>query len=67
MCIRDRSWYSRALIQPAMGYCSENQYKYFMKKVNNFIEKPVNESGWINGGFFVMNRKIFDYLKNEIR
>ena len=32
----DRSWYSRAVIQPAMGYCSENQYKYFMKKVNKW-------------------------------
>ena len=30
----DRSWYTRGLIQPAMGYCTERQYKYFMKKVN---------------------------------
>tara|TARA_S200000501_G_scaffold125589_1_gene118634 strand:- start:3720 stop:4553 length:834 start_codon:yes stop_codon:yes gene_type:complete len=40
----DRSWYSRALIQPAMGYCSENQYKYFMKKVNNW-ENTLIEKG----------------------
>ena len=32
----DRSWYTRGLIQPAMGYCTERQYKYFMKKVNNW-------------------------------
>ena len=31
-----RSWYSRALIQPSMGYCSESQYKYFMRKVNEW-------------------------------
>ena len=30
----DRSWYSRATIQPVMGYCSEVQYKNFMSKVN---------------------------------
>ena len=29
----DRSWYSRSMIQPTMGYCSYNQYNYFMKKV----------------------------------
>ena len=40
----DRSWYSRALIQPAMGYCSENQYKYFMKKVNKW-ENALIEKG----------------------
>lgn len=38
----DRSWYSRALIQPAMGYCTENQYKYFMKKVNNWEKKLID-------------------------
>ena len=32
----DRSWYSRAVIQPAMEYCSKEQYKYFMKKVNKW-------------------------------
>ena len=39
----DRSWYSRALIQPAMGYCRENQYKYFMKKVNKWEEKLLDD------------------------
>ena len=29
----DRSWYNRALIEPTMGYCSESQYVYFMRKV----------------------------------
>ena len=32
----DRSWYTRGLIQPAMGYCTERQYKYFMKNVNSW-------------------------------
>ena len=38
----DRSWYSRALIQPAMGYCKEGQYKYFMKKVNIWENNLIN-------------------------
>jgi len=29
----DRSWYTRALIEPTMGYCTKAQYQYFMNKV----------------------------------
>tara|TARA_B100001093_G_scaffold450183_1_gene456818 strand:+ start:1693 stop:2529 length:837 start_codon:yes stop_codon:yes gene_type:complete len=32
----DRSWYSRAMIQPTMKYCSDAQYKYFMRNVNKW-------------------------------
>ena len=27
----DRSWYTRALVEATMGYCTERQYKSFMK------------------------------------
>ena len=37
----DRSWYTRGLIQPAMGYCTERQYKYFMKNVNTWEKKQI--------------------------
>ena len=33
--------------------------------VKSFIEKPKSESGWINGGFFVLEPKIFDYIKGD--
>jgi polyphosphate kinase 2 (PPK2 family) len=39
----DRSWYSRALIQPAMGYCTMRQYDYFMNRVNDWEKKLVDE------------------------
>ena len=29
----DRSWYSRALVQPVNGWCSEKQYSNFMSQV----------------------------------
>lgn len=32
-------------------------------KVNRFDEKPVGDGGLINGGFFVLGPKVFDYLK----
>ena len=30
--------------------------------VNNFQEKPVGDGNWINGGFFVCEKKAFDYI-----
>ena len=34
-------------------------------KVSYFKEKSKMDEGWINGGYFVMEPKIFDYLKND--
>jgi glucose-1-phosphate cytidylyltransferase len=31
--------------------------------INSFIEKPRGDGSWINGGFFVMESAVFDYLK----
>ena len=33
--------------------------------VNFFKEKSRIDEGWINGGFFVFNKKIFNYLSND--
>ena len=30
-----------------------------------FREKSILDQGWINGGFFVIEPKIFKYLKND--
>ena len=35
------------------------------KKVSMFREKSILDQGWINGGFFVIEPKIFKYLKND--
>tara|TARA_A100001015_G_C14836056_1_gene650543 strand:+ start:39 stop:857 length:819 start_codon:yes stop_codon:yes gene_type:complete len=32
--------------------------------VRRFEEKPIDESGWINGGFFVLNEKVINYIKD---
>lgn len=34
-------------------------------KVESFIEKPQASSGWINGGFFVLDRKVLDYIDGD--
>ena len=48
----DRSWYTRGLIQPAMGYCTERQYKYFMKNVNRWEETQI-ENGLLLIKFYL--------------
>ncbi len=35
------------------------------KSVKAFKEKPAEESGWINGGFFVLNRSVFKYIEDD--
>lgn len=37
----DRSWYNRAVVEPAMGYCTEDQYQEFMDKVIDWEEKQI--------------------------
>ena len=33
--------------------------------IKNFSEKIKGDGGWINGGFFVLNKRIFKYLKDD--
>ncbi|MDR1460549.1 MAG: glucose-1-phosphate cytidylyltransferase [Campylobacteraceae bacterium] len=34
-------------------------------RVKEFVEKPKTEVGWINGGFFVCSKKVFDYVSED--
>ena len=34
--------------------------------IEKFIEKPEGDGMWINGGFFVLEPKIFDYLEGDV-
>jgi len=34
-------------------------------KITNFKEKPTGDGNWINGGFFVLEPSVFDYLKDD--
>lgn len=39
----DRSYYGQATVNPTMGYCSDEQYKYFMDHVNQFEQKLIED------------------------
>jgi len=49
-------------VRPASRY---GQLDLDGDRVAAFAEKPVEEGGWINGGFFVLNRSIGNYLSNS--
>ncbi len=40
----DRSWYNRAVVEPVMGFCTDNQYEKFMVQVPEF-EHMLYEDG----------------------
>jgi polyphosphate kinase 2 len=42
----DRSWYNRAVVEPVMGFCTEEQYNLFIKQVVQF-ENMLIEDGLI--------------------
>ena len=41
----DRSWYNRALVEPVMGFCTQNQYKRFLKKVISYEQNFLEDEG----------------------
>lgn len=40
----DRSWYNRAVVEPVMGFCNQDQYQHFMVQVPEF-EHMLHEDG----------------------
>ena len=34
-------------------------------KVTSFKEKPAGDGNWVNGGFFVLEPKVFDYINGD--
>ncbi len=33
--------------------------------VRHFAEKPASSDAWVNGGYFVLNRRVFDYIGGD--
>jgi len=41
------------------------ELKILKNKVKKFQEKPQLKDNWINGGFFIFNKKIFNYISGD--
>jgi len=52
-----------AAVQPPgrFGVLNMDQNKH----VTSFEEKPSDEIGWINGGFFILEPKVIDYIEDD--
>jgi len=49
-------------VQPPGRYGALNIENKMVKK---FMEKPEGDGGWINGGFFILEPKVIDYIKDD--
>jgi len=49
-------------VQPLGRYGALETSEGFVK---SFVEKPQGDGGWINGGFFVLSPKVFDYIEGD--
>lgn len=68
----DRSWYNRAVIEPVMGFCTQDQYKLFMQQVPEF-EHMLYEDGivlikfWFNIGKSEQAKRFEDRQSNPLK
>ena len=66
MVFFDRSWYNRAVVEPAMGYCTEEQYNDFMNNVVDWEEELI-KSGMILIKFWFSITKEKQVARFELR
>lgn len=63
----DRSYYNRAVIEPAMGYCTKAQYKEFMDSVGEYEENLINKKDTILIKIWLDVTKTRQKLRFELR
>lgn len=65
----DRSWYNRAMVEPVFGFCTDKEYKNFMKGVKGFEKDLVRQGTIFVKLYFSVSKKEqakrFDRRKND--
>jgi polyphosphate kinase len=65
----DRSWYNRAMVEPVMGFCSDEQNKRFLKDVPLFEEMLVKDGIKLFKFYFSVSKEVqkarFDSRKDD--
>jgi len=54
----DRSWYNRAMVEPVMGFCTDEQNKRFLKDVPLFEEMLVKDGIRLFKFYFSVSREV---------
>jgi polyphosphate kinase 2 len=66
----DRSWYNRAMVEPVMGFCTDEQHKRFLKDVPLFEEMLVKDGIRLFKFYFSVSKeeqaKRFESRKTDI-
>ena len=69
MVIFDRSWYNRAMVEPVMGFCTDEQNKRFLKDVPFFEEMLVKDGIKLFKFYFSVSKEVqkerFDSRKQD--
>lgn len=53
----DRSWYNRAMVEPVMGFCTDEQHKRFLKAAPMFEELLVKDGIHLFKFYFSVSKK----------
>ncbi len=65
----DRSWYNRAMVEPVFGFCSEREYKNFMRGVSGFEKDLVRQGTFLIKLYFSVTKeeqeRRFDRRKSD--
>ncbi|MEW8014301.1 MAG: polyphosphate kinase 2 [Candidatus Sedimenticola endophacoides] len=65
----DRSWYNRAMVEPVFGFCTEKEYKNFMRGVTGFEKDLVRQGTTLIKLYFSVTKdeqaRRFDRRKND--
>lgn len=54
----DRSWYNRAMVEPVFDFCSEEEYKNFMKGVTGFEKELVRQGTILVKLYFSVTKEV---------
>ncbi|MGB1003376.1 MAG: polyphosphate kinase 2 [Salibacteraceae bacterium] len=54
----DRSWYNRAVVEPVMGFCTDDQYKTFLMQVPEFEQMLMEEGVQIIKFWFSIKKEV---------
>ncbi|MDK9708640.1 MAG: polyphosphate kinase 2 [Desulforhopalus sp.] len=69
LVIFDRSWYNRAMVEPIMGFCTDEQNKRFLKDVPMFEEMLVKDGIKLFKFYFSVSKEVqkarFDSRKED--
>ena len=66
----DRSWYNRAVVEPVMGFCTQEQYEVFIKQAPKIERMLVDDGVKIIKFWFSIQRQVqgkrFDARRSDI-